>query len=211
GFGGVVCSFNGGVISEVVSKKILFEKTFSNERSVNLLKTLEREGLFFLFFEREVYYANGRNAWLKTYEKLTSTKAEVVTGEAPSEFAKKRNMRLYKALVAVDEDKRNQLIARLSSILGDDYYITSGGSFLAEICVKGCTKGTAIKFLSAHYGIPVEEILAVGDGMNDLEMLQTAGLGIAVKNGDDSLKGKVRFYDYTNEEDAVRHIIEEFA
>lgn len=53
---------------------------------------------------------------------------------------------------------------------------------------KGVTKASAIETLAEHLGIDKKEIIAIGDGGNDIEMLQTAGLKIAMKNATESLK-----------------------
>lgn len=57
-----------------------------------------------------------------------------------------------------------------------------------DIMRQGVTKASAIKTLAEHLGIKQEEIIAIGDGGNDVEMLQTAGLKIAMKNAKSSLK-----------------------
>lgn len=57
-----------------------------------------------------------------------------------------------------------------------------------DIMREGVTKASAIQKLAEHLGIPKEEIIAIGDGGNDVEMLQMAGLKIAMKNANDSLK-----------------------
>lgn len=57
-----------------------------------------------------------------------------------------------------------------------------------DIMRSGVTKASAIKTLATHLGIKQEEIIAIGDGGNDVEMLQTAGLKIAMQNAKPSLK-----------------------
>ena len=57
-----------------------------------------------------------------------------------------------------------------------------------DIMREGVTKAKAIRTLASHLGIQKEEIIAVGDGGNDIEMLQEAGLKIAMKNATDALK-----------------------
>ena len=57
-----------------------------------------------------------------------------------------------------------------------------------EIVTNGVHKATAVKHLSKYFGIPREDILAFGDEDNDLEMIEYAGLGVAMNNAIDSLK-----------------------
>ncbi|KAJ3284609.1 hypothetical protein HDU79_008001 [Rhizoclosmatium sp. JEL0117] len=72
-------------------------------------------------------------------------------------------------------------------------------------CVpKGIHKGIGLTTLCESLNISLEETVAFGDGTNDLEFLQTAGLGIAMKNGVDALKQVAnRVSQFTNDEDGV--------
>ena len=57
-----------------------------------------------------------------------------------------------------------------------------------DIVPKNVSKGAALKFLSNYLQINENEILAVGDNLNDLEMLKNAGVGIAVNNAYPEIK-----------------------
>jgi hydroxymethylpyrimidine pyrophosphatase-like HAD family hydrolase len=72
------------------------------------------------------------------------------------------------------------------------------------------TKGHALRFLAAHYGIPIEETIAMGDAMNDHEMVEAAGLGVAMSNAVPALKAVADYVTLSNNEDGVKHVIEKF-
>jgi Cof subfamily protein (haloacid dehalogenase superfamily) len=61
---------------------------------------------------------------------------------------------------------------------------TSGG----EISPAGVHKGAAVETVARHYGIPLCDTIAVGDSDNDRRMLESAGIGIAMGNADETLK-----------------------
>ena len=69
-------------------------------------------------------------------------------------------------------------------IQGTDQY----GVINGELINKAFHKGTAVRLLSEYTGIPIENTIAFGDSMNDLEMIQTAGLGICMGSGSGELK-----------------------
>jgi len=60
--------------------------------------------------------------------------------------------------------------------------------FAIHLQAKGISKGQALRRLAAETGIPVGEFLAVGDSENDLEMIEAAGVGVAVANAGNGLK-----------------------
>jgi phosphoglycolate phosphatase (TIGR01487 family) len=60
--------------------------------------------------------------------------------------------------------------------------------FAIHLQAKGISKGLALQKLAADMGISLEEFLAVGDSENDLEMIEAAGIGVAVANARDAVK-----------------------
>ncbi|MGA8986795.1 HAD family hydrolase [Aeromicrobium sp.] len=71
-------------------------------------------------------------------------------------------------------------------LTGTNYYI--GYSAWLDLAPDGVSKASGLEFLCAKFGIARSEVLAVGDGNNDLEMLRWAGRGVAMGQAPDSLK-----------------------
>ena len=72
------------------------------------------------------------------------------------------------------------------------------------------SKGAAIAKIGEMYGIAKEEMIAVGDGLNDQSMLEYAGLGVAMANAHPKLKACAQYIADTNENEGVRKILEKF-
>jgi hydroxymethylpyrimidine pyrophosphatase-like HAD family hydrolase len=80
---------------------------------------------------------------------------------------------------------------------------------LLDVMKEGITKAYALQKLSESLGIKRNEIVAIGDQLNDLDLLEYAGLGIAVANAEDALKEKADMVTIANNnEDAVSEAIE---
>lgn len=77
-----------------------------------------------------------------------------------------------------------------------------------EVLDRGCGKGTALKWLCGHLGIPVEDSLAFGDGLNDASLLAAAGLGIAMANAEPETKVAADRICPSNDEDGVAQVLE---
>lgn len=65
--------------------------------------------------------------------------------------------------------------------------VLSERTFL-ELLSPGTSKGAALRWLCRRLGVPLERVLALGDNPNDAEMLEAAGLGLAVEGGDPALR-----------------------
>lgn len=81
---------------------------------------------------------------------------------------------------------------------------------MIEIVRKGMNKSVALKRIAHYYQIEPENILAFGDEDNDLEMLDFAGVGVAMGNAIDELKQVAKYETKTNEEHGVADFIEDY-
>lgn len=75
---------------------------------------------------------------------------------------------------------------------------------------KGTSKGRSVEILASLLNIPRDEIMAIGDGENDITMIEFAGLGIAMGNAREVLKEKADYITSTNDEDGVAKAFDRF-
>lgn len=114
---------------------------------------------------------------------------------------------IYKALVIDrDDDKLQEFGKACSTCLS----VTSSHATSLDIMEKSVNKGDAIDEITRLKGYRKERIMAIGDGLNDMEMLSRAGYGIAMGNGNQKLKEKALYVTKSNNEDGVAHAINKF-
>ena len=88
-------------------------------------------------------------------------------------------------------------------------FFTSDPSYL-EFVDKEASKAKALAVIRKYYRLKRREIVAIGDGFNDVPMIVYAGFGIAMGNADEGVKEKADFVTLSNDEDGVRFVIETF-
>ncbi|MGE5572260.1 MAG: Cof-type HAD-IIB family hydrolase [Bacteroidota bacterium] len=88
--------------------------------------------------------------------------------------------------------------------------ITKSEPTYLEVLPPGVSKGAALLVLCRHLGIDPKEVVAVGDGPNDLSLIQAAGMGVAVANAAPELKEHADFVSKSNEECGIAEVIETF-
>jgi Cof subfamily protein (haloacid dehalogenase superfamily) len=77
-----------------------------------------------------------------------------------------------------------------------------------EFVAPGVNKGRALRWLARRQGIPLEQVMAIGDQLNDLEMVQAVGHGVAMTNAPDELKVRARYVAPSVFEQGAAEIIE---
>lgn len=107
-------------------------------------------------------------------------------------------------------DMEERARARAALLQRDDVIVSSSFSFNLEINAVGATKGEGILRLADWLGIEPEATMGFGDGENDLSMMQKAGFGVAMENGEDIIKKAADYVTACNDEDGVALAIEKF-
>ncbi|MBE5816531.1 MAG: HAD family phosphatase [Clostridiales bacterium] len=85
--------------------------------------------------------------------------------------------------------------------------VTSRAQFI-ELTDKRADKKSSLEIIAARYGVGLNEIMAFGDQLNDLSMLEGAGVGIAMGNAHPELKKKADIVTLSNDEDGVAYMLE---
>ncbi len=88
--------------------------------------------------------------------------------------------------------------------------LSAAGTHNLEVNAAGCGKGDMLRRLGQLLGISTAEMMACGDQLNDLNMLQTVGLPVAMENATAELKPHAAYITATNEQDGVALAIEKF-
>lgn len=85
-----------------------------------------------------------------------------------------------------------------------------GGDTSLEITGAGVSKGLGLRFMAEYLHIPMEQTIACGDSENDLDIIQTAHIGVAMDNASQILKEAADFITLSNDEDGVAHMLEKY-
>ncbi|KAH6783156.1 haloacid dehalogenase-like hydrolase family protein [Perilla frutescens var. hirtella] len=82
---------------------------------------------------------------------------------------------------------------------------------MLEIVPPGTSKGSGVRILLDHLGATPDEVMAIGDGENDVEMLKLASLGVALSNGSEKAKAVANVIGISNDEDGAADAIYRYA
>ena len=97
------------------------------------------------------------------------------------------------------------------SILKNKYSSVLSQPYIYEILPKGNNKGTGLKKLAKKLGIKQEEIMAIGDGNNDIEMFEYANYSVAMENGTKPARKAAKYQTDSNENNGVAKAIRKYA
>ncbi len=115
-----------------------------------------------------------------------------------------------KVLAIAREELLDELAEELKPHFAGKLHISKSKPHFLEFSHPKATKAHALDHLAGLYGISKDEIIAVGDSYNDLEMLNYAGLGVVLDNARDEVKKHADYIAPSNDHDGVAHVLYKF-
>jgi Cof subfamily protein (haloacid dehalogenase superfamily) len=116
-----------------------------------------------------------------------------------------------KLIVGGDDKKLTSLRWQLEQQMdGQVSFTRAQVAGMMEILPGGASKGKAMRTLIQEMGIPAEQVMAMGDGENDMDLIKFAGWGVAVGNAYEGLKAIANAVVASNDDDGVAEAIEKF-
>ena len=210
-----VISCNGALVREPFGDQVFLSEALPEKASLQVINICkERKVDFHIYGHHRIFGERFSNKMLY-YQELNETlpsdeRTKLVTVPDCRQIFVNGSEPLYKFII-ISEGNNNQpaIIDHISEIEG----LTACQSMptFCDVMKGGISKAYALRKLSESLGINREEIVAIGDQLNDLELIEYAGLGIAVANAEDELKEKAdAVTTSTNNDDAVAEAIEKF-
>ena len=105
-------------------------------------------------------------------------------------------------LAEVEQREKDKYGGKLSIYRSEPYFL--------EIMPKGIDKAQSLQRLLDHLGLTKNEMIACGDGFNDLSMIKFAGLGVAMSNAQKIVKRNADYITFTNDENGVAHVVDKY-
>lgn len=133
------------------------------------------------------------SGWLTQYDIPDLLKAHVYSGFRYQLADLKRlpKSEVTKICFCGDHGDLCQLKEQLSVALGDAAFLCFSALDCLEVLPVGCNKGAALRKLSEHLGMTMQDCIAFGDAMNDREMLSSVGQGLIMGNAMPQLKNEL--------------------
>jgi Cof subfamily protein (haloacid dehalogenase superfamily) len=111
--------------------------------------------------------------------------------------------KLHKMLLCGEPDELKNVEKLLKEKLGEQVDIYLSAPWFLEVMPKGVNKGVGLKTVCDDMGITPDEAIAFGDSYNDISMLKTAGVGVAMGNAEDEVKSSADFVTDTCDNDGI--------
>jgi len=200
-----IITYQGALIKNLMDEKVLYERYVPKDAAHKLFEYCIEHNLHLQVYIDDKLYAREENQKLKDYSELNRTPYFIEPN-----FKKLIAQKTPKMLIIDDPAYLDEIAPVLRELLGSEVHITKSKPHFLEIMHFEGTKGHALTFLANHFDVDMAQTMAIGDSWNDHEMLEAAGLGVAMGNAIQALKDIADDVTLSNNEDGVKAAIEKF-
>lgn len=117
-------------------------------------------------------------------------------------------IKVHKLIILADEIELERVRPLLQAYMGQSVSLTKAVPGMLEVLPPGSSKGEGVSVLLKHIGVSPENVMAFGDGENDVEMFSLVQLGVAVENAKTILKNNAQALTLSNDDDGVAEVLE---
>ena len=174
---------------------ILYSKRLDSDISKGIIELSQKYDVCMHFFDELKYIVSRDDFYIKSYIQNEKTREITVGIENIEDY------RFNKIIIFGNREILNELKIEIDSHL--DVNSCFSAKSLLEIMPKDVSKGNALKWICNNKGISPDNIIAFGDNFNDIEMIEYAGIGVAMSNAEENVKQKADYIALSNEEDGI--------
>lgn len=223
---------NGAIVYDFKEESIIYDKFLSQKKVLQLIKICEENSIYYSIYTQNSIITKSLNYNVLFYHQENASKPDgkktnICITEDVYQYVLNRKEEDYTKINICDENNIifNGIIRKLREVKGIDVLdvghmsrklmklgteIHSIEYFYTEITDENTDKWNALKFLIQKLGIEREEVITIGDNVNDQTMLENAGLGVAMANSAPYIQKMADVVTESNNEDGVAKIIEKY-
>ncbi len=176
GFETPVICYQGAAVVDPIKDEVLLDTPLPNAAAREVAAYAKFRGLHVQLYKNDRYYCEERNRYSDYYARLSDSEPIVV----PSLAEEFRFSDATKACIIAEPEVVDREIIGVRQALGDRAYVTRSIPWFIEVMDPKVDKGKAFELVAKTVGVPLEATMAIGDSWNDVPLLRTAGLGVAM-------------------------------
>lgn len=203
-----VITYHGALVRSIETEKLFYHYPVDFEMALSVAEAAEKLGYHINLYIDDQVHVREENHFTRLYQTIASVEVNPV-GDI-SKFLQKAKLNPTKLTIIDYEGQLDRMEALLNEQFDGKLTVTKSHRYFLEVTHLQATKGKALKFLGEMLDIKREEMIAFGDSFNDIDMLQYAGLGVAVANAHPDVRKEADLITKSNLEDGVAEVIENY-
>ena len=205
-FGGYVLAFNGGRIVDYSTGEVVYQAVLDNDVVRDIYDYCLKAGCGMVTYDGDRVITGTDIDGYMTFE-ASINHMEIMRIDNFREYI---DFPLNKCLLTADPDKAEKIEQELAEKFGDQLNIFRSEPYFVEIMPPNVHRATSLEKLLEVLDMDRKDLVACGDGYNDLTMIEYAGVGVAMANAQDIVKEHADYITLSNDEDGLVPVVDKF-
>ena len=206
-YGSYILAFNGARIINCRTGQIVYDKTVPTSaipEVYNIVKEFQDVDVI-TYTDKEIISGIKSNKFDEIEAMITGMPIVEVEN-----FVEYIDFPINKFLVTGEPEVLDEVAKVLKKRFHSFLNVYKSQPFFLEVVPQNIDKANSLQKLLNSIGLTADQMICCGDGMNDLSMIEYAGLGVAMENAEPLVKEKADFITKSNDDDGVLYVINQF-
>lgn len=215
-YDGLLVSFNGSKVVRYKYDEILFNEAMTIKQGKAVLEHLKKFNVIPMIDKKDTLYVNDVYNCFVNYQGIPFNIIQYEARGGKFKLAEEKDLAAFadyplnKILTAGDPEYLKNNYKEMMEPFKDTLNCAFTADFYFEFTAKDIDKAKALDTVLSKFGYNSDEVIAFGDGENDISMIKYAGLGIAMDNAVEKLKKNCDYVTSSNNEDGIALALEKF-
>ncbi len=202
----LIC-YNGAMIKRF-NGELIAHTAVERQTTIDIIKYCQARGWTLNIYRDDQLYVSQLDDNVEYYMQMVGVEAQPVGNLL--DFVTDGNLELSKMLIIGSEDQIQSNLGAVQEKFAGVAQVTCSKKRYIEITHFNASKAKALSYYATNKGLDASQIMAIGDGGNDLEMVKWAGLGVAVANANPEVRRAADFVTKSNVESGVAFALRKF-
>lgn len=205
-YGGILLSFNGARVYDIKNDKVIFEKVVTKPMADAMYDRAREFGLCCMTYEgMDILTEDEHDKYVQVEGNINDMHIQHTDN-----FKGAFDHDVNKVLLTGEPDYVASVIDEFKAPYENELSIYRSAPYFIEIMAQNVDKAASLAKMCEALNVTKDEMIAFGDGFNDISMIEFAGLGVAMGNAQDVVKEKADLITLSNDEDGIYEVLKQY-
>ncbi|MCL5291326.1 MAG: Cof-type HAD-IIB family hydrolase [Actinobacteria bacterium] len=199
-------TYNGSVVRCAISGNEYRHLKVPREAAIKALSLVGSDRALRYVFTYDRVITDTPDEWTDRYARILGVEMHLTEDLANTSLDDDPTMIVFMC----EEGRTKMTTDLLAQELDSSVRLTNSNPWFVDVLHKDASKASSLRYVADKLGILIEETIAIGDSWNDLEMIEAAGVGVAVANATEKLKERADYVTSAERGAGVAEVLEKF-
>ncbi len=198
-----IITYNGAMIIDSKTNNVIYEQQLNREDAKHIIELGLTYDANLIIWSDNKLYVNRLNDYISSYQKLSGEEANVI-----DDYEIVYNQGVTKIIWANEPEALTHFQKDIQGKVNGSVTYCTSKSHLLEFFDARVSKAKALEFIGKHLNIEKDEMIAIGDGNNDIDMIKYVGMGVAMENATEKVKSVANYITTSNNDKGIYNALE---